>query len=204
MVRSYIKGHIHGIDVRAEPFCVSFMLLAKSLRFLWSYAKKRTRHISTNYMTRQRRGSRKGAIVMAYALMMQAQNGDDGDNKPNRLPWFEGAPGTWREWERRAYAWESSTTLPQDKKGTRLIGHLKGDAWDAVEHLPVRPGTASTIARDDGFERVMVALREAFARTDESERIEALEDENVGSSWKEKLRKLSDDWSKSEHSEMID
>ncbi len=82
----------------------------------------------------QKRGGRNAAMVVAYALMLRAE-GDRDASKSDRLPWYAGEPGTWNEGARRAYAWNSSTTLPVDKRGARLLGCLKGAAWDAVEHI---------------------------------------------------------------------
>ena len=73
--------------------------------------------------------------------MMEA--GEDGRERSGKLPDFGGTPGTWKEWHRRALAWQQSTTTADEKQAAHVLNCLRGKAWDTVEHLSLDPADAT-------------------------------------------------------------
>ena len=87
-------------------------------------------------------------------------------------PAFDGAkPGEFRGYRKRLKLWKVFTRTPAHLQGPRVLSRLTGAAWDACDGLD-----PDDVADDEGVNKILAALREAFQAEAENELFDALEE----------------------------
>ena len=82
-------------------------------------------------------------------------------------------------------AWQVSTSLPATKQAAFLLNCLRDDAWLAAEHPTLTETGDNTMVNPEGVTVLLNALRGSFARTDETELIDIMEN-MLFNTWKRK------------------